>query len=54
MSKKVSKVVWQLKGRHGSDPKDKLSSHCLYRFLDGKKIATSNSTFEAFKGFIQG
>ena len=28
-------------------------SHCLYRFLDGKKLATSNLPFHAFEGFIR-
>jgi hypothetical protein len=28
------------------------STHCLYRFLDGKKLAASNLAFQTFEGFI--
>ena len=30
----------------------RLISHCLFRFLDGKKIPASNLAFQAFEGFI--
>ena len=30
---------------------EKSITHCLYRFLDGKKLATSNLPFQAFQGY---